>query len=122
MKIAPVSADLLIKVALGAVAVGGLLYLVNKITGAAAGAVGDVVDSVTEAASTTFNPASNQNFIYRSVNAVGDAIALPDAPGRNADGSFTWGGWFYDVTHPATVAQIKALGDGTGGPGITKSW
>lgn len=47
MKVAPVSADLLIKLALGAVAVGVAVYAFKKVTGAlgdAAGAPGRAID------------------------------------------------------------------------------
>lgn len=110
MKIAPVSGDMLLKVAAGAVLVGGLVYLVTKITGAASGAVGSVVDSVTEAASTTFNPASDQNFIYESVNWVGGSIS------GSKPGEWSLGTWIYDITHddPLTLPP-KNTGGATGG-------
>jgi len=120
MQVAPVSADLLIKITVGAAVVGGLLYLVQKVAGSASAALGDVVDTVTESAATTFNPASPENFVYKGANAIGEAVTSPDSSGRNADGSFTWGGWLYDVTHPGTVAQIKEITAPAGG--TSGSW
>jgi hypothetical protein len=37
------------------------------------------------------NPGSDQNVIYRGVNAAGSAAT--------GDGSFSLGGWLYDLTH-----------------------
>jgi len=86
------------------------LYLVNRASGAAgrawdgaagvagaawdgfAGGVSGAADFVGHHAGTTFNPASDQNIVYRSVNAVGGVIADDD--------SWSLGGWLYDVFNP----------------------
>lgn len=48
-----------------------------------------------------FNPASPNNVVYGGVNAIGGALVTdPEGPGKNADGSWTLGGWAYDVLHP----------------------
>ncbi len=52
------------------------------------------------------NPASTNNVVYQGVNAVGGALAGDN--GRNADGSWTLGGWLYDVTHPGWAAEVTA--------------
>lgn len=122
IKVAPVSGDLMFKAIAGAVLLGGLLYLVNRAAGAVSDTVGGVLDSVTDAASTTFNPASDQNFVYGGVNALGSWLSptsAPDGtsvPGRNADGSWTLGGWIYDVTHddPMSSPPPKPTGGATG--------
>lgn len=90
MKVAPVSADLLIKLALMATAIGGLWYVGRRVAGALPSA-GALVQA--------FNPASDQNLAYTGVNALGNAIVDATGPGRNADGSWTFGGFLYDVTH-----------------------
>lgn len=96
MKVSPVSADMLIKLALGAVAVGVVWYGYKKISGAAGAAVGSVVETVSEVASTSLNPASDQNLIYRGINAVGGAAAGSD--------SWSLGSWIYDLTHSDPLA------------------
>lgn len=103
--------DLIVKLA--AVAGGVLLvgWLANRAAGAVSGAAGEAWDGVTgalgtawnsaaqglsaagdfvgEQASTTFNPASDQNFIYRGVNSLGAAAS--------GDQSWTLGGALYDA-------------------------
>lgn len=98
MKIAPVSADLLIKAALVLAAAGAIWYglrQVKAVGGAALESLGEVADQVV----TGINPASPDNFVNRAVEAVGGSIVSDTGPGRNADGSWTVGGWLYDVTH-----------------------
>lgn len=99
MKIAPVSGNLVVELAIGA-AIIGLLYLASRKVGddisALANAAGDAVDAV----ATGVNPTSTQNYVYRATNAVGNVLAPnPDSAGKNADGSWSLGGWLYDVTH-----------------------
>ena len=91
MKIAPVSADLLIKVGIGLAACGLVYIAYRKISGAASSAI----DSVGEAASAAVdavNPASPTNIVNRGFNAVTQAIA--------GDPNWTLGGAIYDWTHP----------------------
>lgn len=52
------------------------------------------------------NPAADTNLAYRAVNAIGGAASSSDA-GKNADGSWTLGGWWFDVTNPATAQAVK---------------
>nr|WP_315242846.1 hypothetical protein [uncultured Albidiferax sp.] len=103
MKVAPVSADLLIKLTLIAAAVAGIWYVGKKATDTVAAAwepLSNAVISVGEYASeiapyvTPWNP---QNIVYQGVGSVGGAIVSPTGPGRNADGSWTLGGWLYDI-------------------------
>lgn len=75
------------------------LYLVNRASGAAgrawdgfAGGVSGAADFVGHHVSTTINPASDQNIVYRGVNAVGGAIS--------GDDSWSLGSWIYDVFNP----------------------
>lgn len=92
MKVGTVSGDLVVKLALGAAVVGAAYYAYTKARAALPSAqqVKDALD-----------PTSDKNLAYTGVNAIGNAIAdtNPDANGRNADGSWTLGGWFYDWTH-----------------------
>lgn len=107
MKVAPVSADLLIKLAIGAAAVGAAWYAWTKLRGAAGeafGAVADTVGEVADAVAVGVNPINPENFINRGVSAAGGAIITsPTAPGKNADGSWTLGGAIYDMTHADAV-------------------
>lgn len=101
MKIAPVSGDLLVKLA----AIGGgvllLAYLVQKAipkAGNAARAVGQYL-----------NPLDSNNGAYSGVNALGGAIVTdPAGPGRNADGSWSLGAALYDLTHANPLASPPA--------------
>lgn len=100
MRVAPVSADLLVKLAAGAAVLVGLALVARSAREAAAQAAGAAMDAAGEAIRgvTPWNP---DNVFYGGVNAAGGAIAgtNPEAPGRNADGSWSLGGWLYDVTH-----------------------
>jgi hypothetical protein len=98
MKIAPVSGDMAVKLAVGLVAFAGVAYLVFKAR--------QTADAAAQMLSTTFNPASPDNVIYQTVNT---AFASDTGPGANADGSWTLGGWIYDVTHPGQVQAIANL-------------
>ena len=69
MKVSPVSADLLIKLALGAALIGGAIYLVRKagnVVGNAAAATADVVAGAAQAV----NPLNQENVIYQTANKV----------------------------------------------------
>lgn len=53
------------------------------------------------------NPLSSENAAYASVSAVGGALVTePDGPGKNADGSWSLGGWVYDVLHGDKVGMM----------------
>lgn len=98
MKIAPVSADLLIKLTIGVIVVGGVVYVLKRAGSAVAGVMPDL-DSI--------NPASTENVIYQTANKVGGSLASdPAGPGMNADGSWTLGGWVYDILHGDQVGMM----------------
>lgn len=108
MKTTPVSADLLIKLALGAAVIGVLYYAAKRATDGAA-AVGGWVADAASSVGTALNPTSDQNIAYTGINAVGGAIVSdPQGPGKNADGSWTLGGFLYDITHPGVFDAVKA--------------
>lgn len=99
MKELPISTGLMVKLGL-AVGAGLALYMLTRKAGEAISttfdAVGEVMGDVVEAV----NPVNPNNLAYKSVNAVGAAINKDaDGAGKNADGSWTLGGWFYDVMH-----------------------
>lgn len=105
MKIAPISGDLAVKLGL-ALGAAFVLYTLTKKASEAIGttfdAVGDVLGDVGE----LVNPASQQNAVNQGVTALGNAVVSNDGPGRNADGSWTLGGWFYDVLHGDQIGMI----------------
>ena len=73
-------------ITVGVILVGGY-FLGRKVSAAAV----DGAEAVGEA----INPTSDQNLIYKGLNAVGDVF---DDGGDND--SFSLGSWLYDVTHP----------------------
>lgn len=109
MKVSPVSADLLIKLALVAAGAGLVYFAWRKLSNAVSGPLDSLSNAATQAFAeagivadaviTGVNPASSENIVNRGVTAIGDSIVSPDGYGRNADGSWTLGGWFYDITH-----------------------
>lgn len=95
MKVAPVSADLLVKLGLGA----GVLL-----------ALGWVLYRAKTAFPEALNPFSENNVAYHTANSIGGAIITdPAGPGKNADGSWSLGGWLFDVTHPSTAAAVAGM-------------
>jgi hypothetical protein len=96
---------MLIKVALGLALFAGLgmvVWTIKSKASAAAGAVSGALDAV--------NPTSTDNIVYSAANGVYETVLPSTAEnGRNADGSWTIGGWIYDVTHPGTAANVRAV-------------
>lgn len=106
MKVAPVSADLLIKLAIGVAAAGAAWYAWSKLRGAAGEALGAVADSagqVFDAVIEGTNPVNPGNLVNSTVTKIGSAVVSDTGPGRNADGSWTLGGSIYDMTHADAV-------------------
>jgi hypothetical protein len=101
MKVAPVSADLLIKLTLGAAAVGLVLYGLKRAANAASapfGAITDVLYNTADAVGQawnngTINPASTNNAVYAGLNGS----IWPD-------GSETLGTWLYGAINPDPLA------------------
>lgn len=92
MKVAPVSADLLIKAAAVLVGVGAVYWVAKKATGAAASAVGAVADSAA-AAVQAINPMNNENVIYQAANVL-----------TGGDSRSTLGTRIYDWFNPDPLA------------------
>lgn len=87
-----------VAVGLGMLVGGFLLYRASKAAGAAAGAVVDAVGTAAQAV----NPLNNDNIFASGVNAAGGAVMSQGGDtvaGMNADGSWSLGGYLYDMTH-----------------------
>lgn len=101
---------MLLQLALLAAGVGLVWYLyrqtAGKLSGAAAAVsetVGDLVDAAGEVADAVIvgvNPSDPGNWVNQGATAVGSALVSDTGPGRNADGSWTVGGWLYDLANP----------------------
>ena len=99
MKVAPVSADLLVKLAMLAGGVALAWYLVKRAQGAVASATEAASKALSQAVDSVVagvNPASQSNYVYTGINNLGGSLT---GQGSN----FTVGGWLYDVTHPDPV-------------------
>lgn len=75
MKITPVSADLLIKLALGAAVIGAAVYAVRRASSAAGGLLTDAGQAVSAAVGIAVETADNT--VSMPVYAIGDAVGLP---------------------------------------------
>jgi hypothetical protein len=93
-KIAPVSGDLLVKLAVAAAAIGGAWLLLRSAQGQVASALDSAAEWGANLARTSLNPLSDQNLAYQGASA-----AVSAATGRDE----TVGGWVYSVTHPDPV-------------------
>lgn len=75
MKVAPVSADLLIKLALGAAVVGFAVYGLRRVSGAAGEVFSEAGAAISDAV--TFVGETADNVVSTPVYAIGDAVGLP---------------------------------------------
>lgn len=107
IRVAPISGDLLVKLALLAGAGLGAWMLLQK----AKAAVPSFPEWDVDPTWQWVNPASDENLAYQGTNAVVSA-----ATGRDE----TLGGWFYDLTHPDPVNSWKPPPVNTGG--ATGGW
>lgn len=95
-----------VAVGVGVLVGGFLLWRASKVAGEVAGAA---VETAKDAA-WAVTPWNQENVFYGLANDAGGAIVTdPAGPGKNADGSWTLGGWFYDITHPATAPTGSSL-------------
>ncbi len=112
MKVAPVSADLLIKAGLAVAGVAALYYAWSKVSNAAGNAIDGIGQAATAAGGailTGINPGNADNLVNKTVTAIGSSVVTdPNGAGKNADGSWTVGGWLFDVTHPGWQTAINA--------------
>lgn len=94
---------------LGGIAALTAIYLARQaaVGGAAIlQTVGDAVD-----------PTNPNNIAASGINKVGAIIVTSDN-GRNADGTWTLGGWIYDVTHPVEHYYVSNITN----PAATSYW
>lgn len=76
--------------------------------GGAALVVGAGLYLVARAVLPKLNPLNADNVAYSAVNSVGASLVTePDGPGKNADGSWTLGGWLHDVLNADTAQAVK---------------
>lgn len=95
MKVTPVSGDMLVKVGVGLAVLGLAAYLLHR----AKNVIGETLPYI--------NPVDRDNVAYTGVNAVGGSLVTdPAGPGKNADGTWSFGAWIYDVTHGDQVGQM----------------
>jgi len=98
-----------IQIGLAVLGVLFVSYLAKRTADAAGKVAGQVYDTA-EAAVEAVNPWNQENVIYQTANAAGGALVTdPQGPGKNADGSWSLGGWLYDVTHPETYNAIRNI-------------
>lgn len=106
MKVVPtISAEFAIKLGL-AVGAAWVLYALTKKAGQAISTTFDAVGTVLGDVGEAVNPVSNENIVNKTVTAIGNATVGQDGPGRNADGSWTFGGWVYDTLHGDQVGMM----------------
>jgi hypothetical protein len=119
MKLQPLSADLVVKVALGVVVIGAAWWAVRQVREGVSGALDGAAEWADNLASTTLNPASRENAVYSGINRVGGALANdPAGAGMNADGSWSMGAWLHDKLNPDTAQAVRNVSGG----GATGSW
>lgn len=105
MRVAPVSADLLIKLALAGIGIGVAVWAVRRVSGAVSDAASNAWGAVNDAAQWVadgtkyINPASDQNVVYTTVNQH----FWPA-------GEQTVGTWFYDLLHPEPGPEQTFVG------------
>lgn len=88
MKVAPVSADLLIKLALAGVAVGAIYYIVQAARGQVTSGLAAAQEWAANVAA-GLNPTSDQNYAYRAASAAASALTgRDDTAGTAAAGAF----------------------------------
>lgn len=112
MKVAPVSADLLIKIGLVVGVLGLAWYAYQRATGAAgevASAVGNAIHAATDATITAVNPANPDNLANQAATSAGAYLT--------GDKDFTVGGWFYDKFHGD---PLKTAGTSSGGTPVVQ--
>lgn len=68
------------------------------------------------------DPTNPDNVVASGINKVGSVLVSDGTgPGKNADGSWTLGGWLYDITNPGTAQAVKDATQSTSA-GNTGSW
>jgi hypothetical protein len=111
MRVTPVSGDLLVKLAIGAVCVFVAYELAMKAGGAAADLAGKLKAGL--------DPTSDTNWAYQGVNALGGAFATsPTDAGMTGAGTWNAGQFLTDVLHPIDAARIKDMSGPVAAPTV----
>lgn len=93
-----VSGDLIVKLGLGVAVLGAIGLVMWRIKSMAPAVVAAV------------NPADPNNLANQAVGAIGGAlVSSPTGPGKNADGSWSLGGWMHDVINPSTAQAVRDM-------------
>lgn len=100
VKVAPVSGDLLVKLALGALVIGAGVWAVRRASQAVPEAAGRAWDAITQGAY-SLAPTNPNNVVYGGVNA-----GLSRVLGRDE----TLGGWVYELVNPPAPAPDPLQG------------
>jgi len=107
-----------VMVGVGLLVGGFVIYKASKVASAAAGAVANAVGDGLQAV----NPVNPDNVFAQAVNAAGDTIISDTGPGRNADGSWTLGGWVFDVFNPGIAGAVGDITKPVTTGGATGTW
>lgn len=111
MKLAPISTDLLIKLALVAGGIGLAWYVYRQTAGRAAALAESAAQTIGEVADAVIvgtNPVNPNNWANQAVTAAGSLVVSDTGPGRNADGSWTLGGAIFDLLNPGWAQNAVA--------------
>ena len=123
MKPPGISADLAVKLAIGAAAAGLVWVAYRRAQDAAisiaqaAAEARQVAGRVADAVIVGVNPANPDNFVNRAVTAAGSAVVSETGPGRNADGSWTFGGALFDLANWGWDRNLSTPNPGLPAPG-----
>lgn len=69
------------------------------------------------------NPLNHDNVFAQAMNDWGATIyTAPEDPGVNGDGSWSLGGWIFDVMNPDTARAVRDVSKPVFTGGATGSW
>ena len=87
---------------LGSIGAVAAVYLATKAAQGGATLIRSIGDQV--------DPTNPDNIAAAGINKVGGVLVTdPQGPGKNADGSWTLGGWWFDITNPETAQAVKDI-------------
>lgn len=124
MKLAPLSSDLVVKLAIGTALACLVWYAYRQAVGKLGSTVDDLKASAGKIADAVIegtNPANPENVVNRAVTAIGSAVVSADGPGRSADGSWRPGAWLFDIRHPGWADPTNAASGASGSTPIIAS-
>lgn len=121
MKVAPVSADLLVKLALIAAAGLAVVYVVKKVTGAAGAAFGDIGDTVGTWASDA--AAMADNTVANVIVGAGGLVGIPATDYDQCSLDIARGDtWAASFSCPAPRFFKEAILNPPKNVGVTGTW